>query len=94
MKAFQKMLINVYFLFHDFFSGNHLDHSTVRGLFFKVETVVMSLGVGTNFMRWGIRPGRSVEADWRQSLQLVESLVIHNVPARHYSGCSLSRAKN
>lgn len=59
MKAFQKMLINVYFLFHDFFSGNHLDHSTVRGLFFKVETVVMSLGVGTNFMRWGIRPGRS-----------------------------------
>lgn len=72
---------------------DHLDYPTVTGLMEKVHKAVMPLGVGAHLEHWGYPPEKILEADWNSALRFDGGLVIHIVPARHYSGRSFTRNK-
>jgi len=70
---------------------DHLDYDTVMALKPKVRHVVVGLGVGAHFARWGF-PGEMVhEADWDTDVRLDDGLTIHVLTARHFSGRWLDR---
>ena len=83
--------IDVLLVTHDHW--DHLDYPSARALLPKVEQVVVGLGVGAFFDRWGYPADRIHEADWNDVLELVPGLRIHVLPARHYSGRMLTRNK-
>lgn len=70
---------------------DHLDYKTATALRGKVKKVIVPLGVGAHFERWGYAPEAIVEADWHDAVRGGEGLTIHAVPARHYSGRSFTR---
>lgn len=72
---------------------DHLDYPSARALLPKVGQVVVGLGVGAFFDRWGYPADRIHEADWNDVLELVPGLRIHVLSARHYSGRMLTRNK-
>lgn len=83
--------IDVLLVTHDHW--DHLDYPTAKALLPKVGRVVVGLGVGEFFDRWGYPNERIHEADWNDTLDLGEGLRIHVLPARHYSGRMLTRNK-
>lgn len=87
--------IDVLLITHDHW--DHLDHATVTALRDKVRRVLVPLGVGAHFERWGYAHDKAQnkirEADWYEKLELGADLAIHLVPARHYSGRWLTRNK-
>jgi L-ascorbate metabolism protein UlaG (beta-lactamase superfamily) len=72
---------------------DHLDYPSAMALMPKVGKVVVGLGVGEFFDRWGYSSDRIHEADWNDVLELAPGLRIHLLPARHYSGRMLTRNK-
>jgi L-ascorbate metabolism protein UlaG (beta-lactamase superfamily) len=72
---------------------DHLDYPSAMALLPKVGQVVVGLGVGEFFDRWGYPADRIHEADWNDVLEVVPGLRIHVLPARHYSGRMLTRNK-
>ncbi|CAK7031965.1 MAG: putative protein [Desulfovibrio sp.] len=72
---------------------DHLDYPTATDLLPKVGKAVMPLGVGAHFERWGYPQEKILEADWNSVLRLDDTLTVHVVPARHYSGRSFTRNK-
>ena len=72
---------------------DHLDHPSAKALLPKVGQVIVGLGVGEYFDRWGYPGDRVHEADWSDTLALDPGLRIHVLPARHYSGRMLTRNK-
>ncbi len=72
---------------------DHLDYPTVTELLPKVGKAIMPLGVGAHFEHWGYPKDKIVEADWNTALRLNDTLTVHIVPARHYSGRSFTRNK-
>lgn len=83
--------IDVLLVTHDHW--DHLDYPSARALLPKVAQVVVGLGVGEYFDRWGYPAERIHEADWNEVLELLPDLRIHVLPARHYSGRTLTRNK-
>ncbi|WP_249931094.1 MBL fold metallo-hydrolase [Ramlibacter sp. 2FC] len=83
--------IDLLLITHDHW--DHLDYPTVTKLQGKVRQVLVALGVGAHFDRWGFEPGKVREADWYEKLELGDGLAVHLVPARHYSGRGLTRNK-
>lgn len=83
--------IDVLLITHDHW--DHLDHATVTALESKVNLAIVPLGVGAHLAHWGYTPDKVREADWYEKLELNNSLVIHLIPARHYSGRWLTRNK-
>jgi L-ascorbate metabolism protein UlaG (beta-lactamase superfamily) len=83
--------IDVLLITHDHW--DHLDYSTVMKLKGKIAKIVCPLGVGAHFERWGFEPSAIIELDWNESLNLKNDLRIHALPARHYSGRTLTRNK-
>ena len=83
--------IDLLLITHDHW--DHLDYPTVRALKGKIAKVVCPLGVGAHFERWDFPGSSVVETDWHNALQLNNGLVIHTLPARHYSGRTLTRNK-
>jgi L-ascorbate metabolism protein UlaG (beta-lactamase superfamily) len=82
--------LDVLLITHDHW--DHLDHATVTALESKVRRAFVPLGVGAHFEYWGYARDKIHEGDWFESLQL-DGLVVHAVPARHYSGRWLTRNK-
>lgn len=72
---------------------DHLDHETVTALQGKVKQVVVPLGVGAHFERWGYARDKVRDADWNETLALANGLSVHVIPARHYSGRALTPNK-
>jgi len=70
---------------------DHLDYPTVKGLKDKIGFVVVPLGVGAHFERWGFAKEKIHELDWWDSVQINENVVLHALPALHYSGRSTKR---
>lgn len=68
---------------------DHLDYQTVTELREKVGKVVCPLGVGAHFEYWGYPKGQLVELDWGEEFRY-DSLVVHCLPSRHFSGRGLS----
>lgn len=83
--------IDVLLITHDHW--DHLDYATVTALESRVKRVFVPLGVGAHFESWGYAREKIHEADWFESLKLDTGLVVHAVPARHYSGRGLTRNK-
>lgn len=83
--------IDILLITHDHW--DHLDYPTVLALQDKIAKIVCPLGVGAHFERWGFAETAVVELDWKGTLQIGDALVIHALPARHYSGRSLTRNK-
>lgn len=68
---------------------DHLDYYTVKQLRQRVNKVVCGLGVGEHFERWGYSENQIVDMDWHEKYILNDSLSIHCLPARHFSGRGL-----
>ncbi|WP_436868878.1 MBL fold metallo-hydrolase [Acinetobacter courvalinii] len=76
---------------HDHY--DHLDYATVTQLKNKVKNVIVPLGVGSHFEYWGYPLSKIYENEWFNILKTNTGLSIHTLPARHYSGRTLTRNK-
>jgi len=76
--------IDYLFITHDHY--DHLDYKTIRQLIPKVSTVITSLGTGEHLEYWGYDPGRIIENDWCQHIDLEPGFTVDTIPARHFSG--------
>ncbi|WP_339808892.1 MBL fold metallo-hydrolase [Vreelandella sedimenti] len=65
---------------------DHLDYPTVMALQDQIDNVIVGLGVGSHFRSWGFNNDQIIETDWNTQIRLDDELVIHVLPARHYSG--------
>jgi len=83
--------IDLLLITHDHY--DHLDHPVVTALRPKVRQVVCGLGVGAHLERWGYPAGMVHETDWYETVSLADGLVLHSVPARHFSGRGFTRNK-
>lgn len=81
--------IDLLLITHDHW--DHLDHATVTALADKVRRVVVPLGVGAHLERWKVPLSKIQEIDWFERLPVADTLSVHGVPARHYSGRWLTR---
>ena len=70
---------------------DHLDYSTVMALNSKVNHVICPLGIGAHFEKWEFAREKIHETDWFNRIELAEELIIHVLPARHYSGRLMSK---
>lgn len=81
--------IDALLISHDHY--DHLDYPTVRALQPKVRQVIVGLGVGAHFERWGYDMDRVHEADWNEAVELTPQAHVHVTPARHFSGRTFTR---
>lgn len=81
--------IDILLISHDHY--DHLDYPTALALKNQVGHVVVGLGVGAHFERWGYPASKIHELDWFEQLNLTDGLTIHATPARHFSGRTFNR---
>nr|WP_314492452.1 MBL fold metallo-hydrolase [uncultured Chryseobacterium sp.] len=74
---------------HDHY--DHLDYPTVMAIQSKVDKVIMPLGVGAHFERWGYSENQLLEEEWGTTLELKNDIRITFTPARHFSGRKFHR---
>jgi len=74
---------------HDHF--DHLDYKAVTALKDRIGKVICGLGVGEHFERWKFKAEDIIELDWNETTVLKGNIVLHALPARHYSGRGLFR---
>jgi L-ascorbate metabolism protein UlaG (beta-lactamase superfamily) len=74
---------------HDHY--DHLDHATIRGLIPKTRWAVAGLGIGAHLERWGFPAERIREGDWFDTVRMDSDFTVTVLPARHYSGRTLTR---
>ena len=72
---------------------DHLDYQTVTELESSVRNVVCALGVGAHLEYWGYAKEKIREGDWYDAINLREGFAVHVLPARHFSGRTLTRNK-
>lgn len=69
---------------------DHLDYEAVSRLLPKVKKVITALGVGAHLEYWGYPADKIIELDWNQQ-QIFDDVNITALPARHFSGRTLTR---
>jgi L-ascorbate metabolism protein UlaG (beta-lactamase superfamily) len=69
---------------HDHFY--HLDYQSIISLREKIGKVVCGLGLGEHFRRWDFPLDDIIELDWNEFMELNGGIIVHALPARHYSG--------
>lgn len=74
---------------HDHY--DHLDYPTVKAIQKRVQNVILPLGVGAHFERWGYAESQLLEENWGAVLELKNNIKITFTPARHFSGRKFSR---
>ncbi len=72
---------------------DHLDHPTAMALQSKIGQVICPLGVGAYFEYWGYTQEKIHEGDWHDQVQIGQDVIVHLLPARHYSGRMLEKNK-
>ncbi len=72
---------------------DHLDYPTLTALKPKVKQIVTALGVGSHLEAWGFAPAIIHELDWHENMAAADTLTIHVLPARHFSGRGLTANK-
>jgi L-ascorbate metabolism protein UlaG (beta-lactamase superfamily) len=75
-------------LSHDHF--DHLDKHSLVHLAAKGIPIITMLGVGKRLIDWGIDKKLVTEMDWWQQKTLHDGFTITALPARHFSGRTLS----
>ena len=83
--------IDMLILSHDHY--DHLDYQTITKLIPNVKKFYTALGVGAHLERWGVPADRIVEFDWWESQTVSPEIELTAVPARHFSGRSITRGK-
>lgn len=73
---------------HDHY--DHLDYKTVMNLKDRTKKIICGLGVGEHFEHWGFDMNNVIELDWNENTAVDNSFTVHCLPARHFSGRSLS----
>ena len=81
--------IDLLVISHDHY--DHLDYATMKGLMHKVRRVITPLGVGSHLRYWGMDGQIITEADWNTEVAVDDTLAVHVLPARHFSGRDLNR---
>ncbi|HFZ8993798.1 TPA: MBL fold metallo-hydrolase [Citrobacter freundii] len=81
--------IDLLIISHDHY--DHLDYATIKALMPKIKRVVTPLGVGSHLRYWGMKDEIIDERDWHESVRIDQSLLVHILPARHFSGRGLKR---
>ncbi len=76
--------IDILIISHDHW--DHLDYNTVTALEPKVGKVICPLGVGSYLEYWGYPKNKITEGDWYDKFELDSEIVVHVLPARHFSG--------
>lgn len=79
--------IDVLVISHDHW--DHLDYKTVKALKDRIGKIVCPLGVGEHFEYWDFDMQKVVEMDWQEDALLFDSITVHCLPARHFSGRGL-----
>jgi L-ascorbate metabolism protein UlaG (beta-lactamase superfamily) len=74
---------------HDHY--DHLDDATIRGLLPRTRWAVAGLGIGAHLEHWGFPADRIREGDWFDVFRIDPEVAVHVLPARHYSGRTLTR---
>ena len=69
---------------HDHF--DHLDYPTVKSIKDRTEKVILPLGVGAHFERWGYKESQLIEEEWGTEVELKNNIKLAFTPARHFSG--------
>lgn len=72
---------------------DHLDYRTVKALRGRIGKVICPLGVGEDLEYWGYDVHRIIEMDWNEDSTLRTGILLSCLPARHFSGRSLTRNK-
>lgn len=72
---------------------DHLDYKAVKELKPRVGKVILGLGVGEHFERWGYPKEKLIELDWWDKAALASTpnpgFKVTATPARHFSGRDL-----
>jgi len=74
---------------HDHY--DHLDYPTVKAIKDRVQKVIVPLGVGAHFERWGYAEDQLLEEEWGTLLYLKNNMTITFTTARHFSGRKFNR---
>lgn len=74
---------------HDHY--DHLDYKTIKNLVGKIKRVIVPLGVGADFVRWGFDEGIINETDWGDTINLWEDNTITSETSQHFSGRKFKR---
>lgn len=82
-KAADMPTIDYLLITHDHW--DHLDYPTIAALKTKVRHVVVPLGVGDYFRKWGYSDEIITESDWNQHT-LAGDVTIVTLPSQHFSG--------
>lgn len=74
---------------HDHY--DHLDYPTIKSIQNKVKKVIVPLGVGAHFEKWGYSEDQLLEENWGATLDFSNQIKITYTPARHFSGRKWNR---
>ena len=84
-------VIDALIISHDHY--DHLDYHTVKLLKKKVKRVIVPIGVGSHFRKWGYKQEMITELNWDESFRLQDQLCITATPAHHRSNRTLAQRK-
>lgn len=76
---------------HDHY--DHLDYLTVKKLKKKVKRVVVPVGVGSHFVKWGYPRSMITELNWNDSIAINPQLTVTATPAHHRSNRTFEQRK-
>lgn len=89
--------IDVLIISHDHW--DHLDYDTIRDLEPKVKQVIVPLGIGADFAKWGYDESKIFDGDWNDSVeiytdnkngtndaQIEPTMKIYLTESQHFSG--------
>ncbi|HVF82028.1 MAG TPA: MBL fold metallo-hydrolase [Flavisolibacter sp.] len=84
-------IIDALVISHDHY--DHLDYETVRQLRKKVKRVIVPIGVGSHFLKWGYKPQSITELNWNESISLNGKVKLTATPAHHRSNRTFASRK-
>jgi len=76
---------------HDHY--DHLDYNTVKQLRKRTKRIIVPIGVGSHFRKWGFDPAMITELNWNESIMLNDQITITATPAHHRSNRGLEQRK-
>ena len=84
-------VIDALVISHDHY--DHLDYKTVKALKKKVKRVIVPMGVGSHFRKWGYDAAMITELNWHDSVALPNGVNITATPAHHRSNRTFEQRK-
>ena len=84
-------VIDLLVISHDHY--DHLDYVTVKKLRKKVKRVIVPMGVGSHFRKWGYDASMITELNWSDSFRLNDQVTITATPAHHRSNRTFEQRK-